>query len=104
MRKGSFYTLDDYYVTKCGKIVNKHNNHTLKPQFNKAKGYLQVYIGHKKYFVHRLVAIKYVPNPENKPQVNHIDGNKSNNLYTNLEWVTNGENQLHKYKLLNKDT
>ena len=45
--------------------------------------------------IHRAVAILYVPNPNNLPQVNHIDGNKLNNHYTNLEWVTNKENRTH---------
>jgi DNA-binding transcriptional regulator YiaG len=60
------------------------------------KGYQRVNItplGVK--FVHRLIAELFIPNPENKPQVNHIDGNKLNNHINNLEWVTNQENRDH---------
>lgn len=63
---------------------------------NEGKGkYLSVMVNGKLRSVHRLVASAWIPNPENKPQVNHIDGNRSNNQASNLEWVTNSENASH---------
>jgi len=59
------------------------------------KGYPRVRLGSKTYFIHCLVAKYFVPNYENKPQVNHKDGNKLNNCADNLEWVTNYENRQH---------
>lgn len=87
-------TIDDYEITRDGQVINKNNGHVLKPQPN-GKGYLRVSIGKKLHFVHRLVAEKYIPNPEGKEQINHKDGNKLNNSADNLEWVTNQENRNH---------
>ena len=91
MRK---YTLDDYEITYDGRVINKHNGYILKGRPN-SKGYLRVSIGKKLMFIHRLVAEKYVPNPNGKEQVNHKDGNKLNNCADNLEWVSNKENRNH---------
>ena len=77
----------------------------LKPQ--KRNNYLFVRLckqGQKKMFsIHRLVAEAFIPNPQNKPYVNHIDGNRFNNCVDNLEWVTSNENMQHSYYVLNKN-
>lgn len=72
-----------------------------------SKGYLRVYLSkngkRKHHKVHRLVAQAFIPNPDNKPQVNHIDGNKKNNSITNLEWVTDTENKERRKEILDKE-
>ena len=89
-----------YYVTSQGDVVNAKGD-TLKPTINKKIGYKTVSLwennkGSSKT-IHRLVALTYLPNPNNLPEVNHIDGNKLNNHVDNLEWVTRSENMIHAY-------
>jgi hypothetical protein len=63
-------------------------------------GYRRVHILTKQYLIHRLMAQIFIPNPDNKEQVNHIDGNKVNALVSNLEWVSRSENIIHSYQNL----
>ena len=62
------------------------------------KKYNRVRIKKRDYYLHRLIAETFIENPLNKPQVNHIDNNGLNNNLSNLEWVTNSENQIHRFK------
>ena len=75
----------------------------VKPVYDKTCGYLIVTLCHegvrKNKRVHRLIAESFIPNPQNKAHVNHIDGNKLNNTVTNLEWNTPKENTNHSIKL-----
>lgn len=97
-----------YAVSNCGRVVNTKTGQLLKPQVDgvNKSGYQFISICtkkslHHKFKIHRLVATYFVenPDPETKLYVNHIDGNKMNNHYTNLEWVTSRENILHAWRL-----
>lgn len=89
-------------VTEDGRVFVTETGKELTPK-NNGNGYLRIYIPQlkKRFLLHRLVATAYIPNPQNKPQVNHIDGNKHNNSVNNLEWCTNKENMFHFYKTMN---
>jgi len=91
-------SLKEYFVTKEGDIIStaKGKPRKLKPNDNYS-GYLYVNIKNKNFYVHRLVATAFIPNPENKREVNHKDGDRSNNRVENLEWVTPSENRKTSY-------
>jgi len=89
----------NYLIYENGNIYSKNRNRFLKPTPN-SKGYLQVNLGKngsvRTRLIHRLVAEYYIPNPDNKPQVDHIDRNRQNNSINNLRWVNPSENQINK--------
>jgi len=86
-----------YYISSLGRFKNSKGI-IMKDYKPHHSGYTFVRVNKKKFALHRLVAINFIPNPENKPFVNHIDGNKLNNTVDNLEWATCAENNLHNHK------
>ena len=91
-----------YYITDTGDLYSRTSGRFKKLKLYKNRtGYFQYNFSKKKTKeIHRLVAETFIPNPKNKPQVNHIDGNKQNNKVENLEWVTRSENQIHAHRVL----
>lgn len=100
------YQVSNLGMVKRIKILSRKEQRIIK-QYADRSGYMTVYLyngeGTRGFFlVHRLVAKVFVPNPWKKKEVNHIDGNKSNNTFDNLEWSTRSENILHASKSLGK--
>lgn len=89
-----------WYVTNDGEVlsVDSKGVRSKKALTSHRRGYLYVRTSNGNYQVHRLVAEAFLDNPENKPCVNHKDGNKHNNSVNNLEWVTHQENTQHAIK------
>lgn len=96
---------EDYYqVSNLGNVKRKSKDKKIKPYKGGKNGaYNHVCIcengNQKSVLLHRIVATAFIPNVENKPQVNHKDGNKKNNAVENLEWVTNKENTIHAFSI-----
>lgn len=105
-----------YAVTRDGKVwsyarswrtgadgkIARHHAAQWMAQMTATNGYLQINLGgargRRSFHVHRLVALAWIPNPLDLPQVNHIDGVKTNNRAENLEWCTASENRYHAFR------
>ena len=112
--------IEDTFVSNYGRIKRKNDNSSITFGSLRKDGYYtisiplkysveekkiskNIRIKTKGFQVHRLIALTFIDNPYNKPFVNHIDENKSNNKLENLNWVTNSENIIHSLKLKDKN-
>lgn len=95
---------ENYFISEDGKVLNKFNKE-LKPVDN-GKGYLRVNLttsdGIICKSIHRLIAEAFIPNPNNLPEVNHLDCDRTNNSISNLEWCTHGYNIKYSYDCSNR--
>lgn len=96
----------DYKITIYGQVISFKGRKYIHPYIlnpiKASNGYLKVNLiidgKNKLYSIHRLVAITFIPNPDNLPEVNHINGDKNDNTIFNLEWCTSAENIQHAFR------
>lgn len=94
-----------YSISSSGTVRNDRTGNDITPALSNS-GYLRVRLWKKgkgkNFYVHRLVALAFIANTDQKSEVNHIDGDKTNNVASNLEWVTGKENKRHCREVLGK--
>lgn len=98
-----------YEVSNMGRIKSFYNSEErILKKSKTTTGYWKIELRknkiRKSFKVHRLVAFAFIANPENKPYINHIDGNPLNNKVDNLEWCTQHENLVHAYSIGLRDS
>lgn len=86
---------EEYKFNAAGKFLSKRNNDRILSICKRDNWYATVKLRDRHRTVHRLLAIAFIPNPNNYPMVNHIDGDKHNYSLDNLEWCTNDQNMKH---------
>lgn len=105
--EGLYEVSNDGRVRGVSRVRNGVKTSGMELRQNMSQRYLKVKLykdgSHRTLVVHRLVAKAFIPNPENKPQVNHINGDRTDNSVTNLEWCTASENQKHAFRTGLKD-
>lgn len=82
---------ENYYISSLGRV--KYNDMILKQHLD--NGYFKIYFNSKTFKVHRLVGLHFIPNPDNKPFIDHINRIRNDNRVENLRWATNGENIIN---------
>jgi len=98
---------DNYEISNLGNVKNKTTNKLLTPYLHNA-GYYKIDLckngKKKKYYIHRLIAKAFIPNPYNLAEIDHIDRNKSNNSINNLRWITHTNNAYNINKKKNSNS
>ena len=91
----------DYMISSTGRVKSlKYGKEKILAERKHSNGYLRVSIKRKDFYIHRLVAQAFIPNPDNKPQIDHINTDRTDNRVENIRWVTRNENMNNPLTLI----